>query len=73
MSLCSFPENTVHDRSSYCISSNLIAGGDYYFFRTKRQRLLEGRRLFEEGDYFKYCSLEVVPQIFCFIKLNVDF
>ena len=25
------------------------------FFRTKKDRL------FEEGDYFEYCSLEVVP------------
>ena len=24
-------------------------------------------RLFEGGDYFKYCSLEVVPEIFCSI------
>ena len=33
----------------------IIAGGDYFFFRTKRGRLFEG------GDYFKYCRLEVVP------------
>ena len=24
-------------------------------------------QLFKGGDYFKYCSLEVVPKIFCFI------
>ena len=30
----------------------IIAGGDYFFFRTKRGRLFEG------GDYFKQCSLE---------------
>ena len=27
----------------------IIAGGDYFFFRTKRGQLFEG------GDYFKYC------------------
>ena len=32
----------------------IIAGGDYFYFRTKRGRLFEGRRLFEGGDYFKY-------------------
>ena len=42
-----------------CVSATtvflrIIAGGEYFFFRTKRGRL------FEEGDYFKYCSLEVV-------------
>ena len=36
----------------------IIAGGNYFFFRTKRGRLLDG------GDYLKYCSLEVVPSIF---------
>ena len=56
----------------------IIAGGNYFFFRTKRGRLFEGR------DYFKYCSLEVAPKIFCFIfplnqkiitpnKLNMGF
>ena len=33
--------------------------------------ILEGRQLFEGSDYFKCCTLEVVPQIFCFmIPLN---
>ena len=41
----------------------IMPGGDYFFFRTKRGRLFEG------GDYFKYCSLEAVPQIFCSIFL----
>ena len=47
----------------------MIAGDYYYyfFFHTKRGRLFEGRRLFKGDDYFKYCSLEVVPKIFCFI------
>ena len=27
----------------------IIAGGDYFFLRTKRGRLFEG------GDYYKYC------------------
>ena len=30
----------------------IIAGGNYFFFRTKRGRLFEG------GNYFKQCSLE---------------
>ena len=41
----------------------IIAGGNYFFFRSKRGRLLDG------GDYLKYCSLEVVPSIFCYIFL----
>ena len=56
----------------------IIAGGDYFFFRTKRGRFFAG------SDYFKYCSVEVVPLIFCFIfplnqkiitsnKLNMGF
>ena len=48
----------------------IIAGGDYHFFCTNRGRLFEGRQLLEERSYFKYCSLDVVPQIFCFIPLN---
>ena len=32
----------------------IIAGGEYFFFRIKRGWF------FERGDYFKYCSLEVV-------------
>ena len=28
----------------------IISGGDYFFFRTKRGRLFEERRLFEGGD-----------------------
>ena len=39
----------------------IIAGGDYFYFRTKRGRLFDGRRLFEGGDYLKYFSQEVVP------------
>ena len=35
--------------------------GDDFFFCSKRGRLFEG------GDYFKYCSLEVAPGIFCSI------
>ena len=38
----------------------ILAGGNYFFFRTKRGRLLDG------GDY---CSLEVVPSILCYIFL----
>ena len=33
----------------YTVFSPKIAAGDYFFFRTKRGRLFEG------GDYFKYC------------------
>ena len=42
----------------------IIAGGVYFYFRTKRGRLFEG------GDYFKYFSQEVVPYIFSFIIPN---
>ena len=35
----------------------IITGGDYYFFSHKKGPgwLFEGRRLFNGGDYFKYC------------------
>jgi len=29
------------------VPARIIAGGDYFFFRTKRGRLFEGRRLFQ--------------------------
>ena len=45
----------------HCISLNNISRGDYFFLRLKSGLLFEG------GVYFKCCSLEVVPQIFCFI------
>ena len=45
----------------HCISLNNISRGDYFFLR------LKSGLLFERGVYFKCCSLEVVPQIFCFI------
>ena len=52
---------------SYRISSNNgRGGGDYFFFRFKRGQLFEGRRLLEGGDYFKYCSLKVMPPIILF-------
>ena len=40
----------------------IIAGGDYFYFRTERGQLFEGRRLFEGGDYFKYflCPIYLV-------------
>ena len=44
----------VRPCSMYHISLNNNRG-DYLLFRIKRGRLFEG------GDYFKYCSLEVVP------------
>ena len=47
--------------TKHTVLPRIIAGGDYFFFRTKRGRLFEGRRLFQGGNYFKYCSLEVVP------------
>ena len=52
--------------NNYRISSN-NRPSDYFYFRTRRGRLFEGRRLFEGGDYFKYFSQEVVPYIFCFV------
>ena len=45
----------------HTVFPRIIAGGDFFYFRTKRGRLFEGRRLFEGGDYFKYLSQEVVP------------
>ena len=53
-----FTQNVFH---IYIVFPRIIAGRDYLFFRTKRGRLLEGRRLFEGDDYFSHCSLEVVP------------
>ena len=47
-----------------------MIAGDYYYYFFSHQKgaiLFEGRRLFKGDDYFKYCSLEVVPKIFCFI------
>ena len=49
----------------YRISSN--NSRRRFFFHTKREQLFEPRRLFEGDDYFKYCSLEFVLYIFCFI------
>ena len=43
----------------YAVFSKNNSQDDYYCFRTKRGRLLEGRRLFTGGDNFKFCSLEV--------------
>ena len=39
---------------THTVLPRMIAGGEYSFFGTKRGRL------FEEDDYFKYCSLEVL-------------
>ena len=36
------------------IFPQIIAGGDYFFFCTKRGRIFKGRQLFEGGDYFIY-------------------
>ena len=36
----------------------------FFFFHTKRGRLFKGRQLFDGGDYFKHCSLEVVFFLF---------
>ena len=44
--------------SLYTVVPRIIAEG----ILSSRGRLFrEGRRLFEGGDYFKYCSLEVEP------------
>ena len=45
----------------------IVAGSDYFYFRTKRGRLFQVRRLFEGGDQFRYFPQEVVPYIFCSI------
>ena len=42
--------------SGNTVFPQIIAGGDYFFFRTEKGRLFDG------GDYFKYFSLQrVVP------------
>ena len=40
----------------------IIAGGDYFFFRTKRGRLFEGRRLFQI-----LLTGSRAQKVFCFI------
>ena len=35
-----------HVSCKYTVFPRIIAGGDYFFFRIKRGRLFEGRRLF---------------------------
>ena len=61
----------VHEESplnEYTVFPQIIAMGNFFFFfRTKRGQLFEGRQLFAGGDYFKFCSLEVTPLIFCLI------
>ena len=54
---CSWPSRAILNT----VFSWIIAGADYFFFPTKRERLFERRRLFEGGDYFNNCLLEVVP------------
>ena len=39
--------NIVNQDMKVPYFSRVIAGGDYFFFRTKRGRLFEGRRLFQ--------------------------
>ena len=39
--------NIVNQDMKVPYFSRIIAGGDYFFFRTKRGRLFEGRRLFQ--------------------------
>ena len=50
----------VHSIYTLTVFPRIIAGGDYFYFHTKRGRLFEGRQLFEEGNYFKYFS-QVMP------------
>ena len=42
-------------KTEITVFPRIITRGDYFLFRAKR------RRLFEGGDYFQYCLLEVVP------------
>ena len=52
-----------------------------FFFSHKKGRLFKGRQLFDGGDYFKHCSLEVVfffifpwnQQMITSNKLNMHF
>ena len=39
---------------TFTVFPRMIAGGDYIFFRSKRGRSFEERRLFEGGNYFKF-------------------
>ena len=66
-SLCNSFLSVISGRVGHTVFPRIIARGDYFFFGAKRGRLFAGRRIFEGGDRFKYCSLEVVPYIFCFI------
>ena len=43
-----------------------MEGGNYFFPPKGGDNSREGDSL-TEGNYFKYCSLEVVREIFCFI------
>ena len=42
-------------------SSRLIIDSGAYDYNSRGQLLFEGKRLLEGGNYFKHCSLEVVP------------
>ena len=57
---------------TYGILPQIISGGDLiFFFCTKVGRLFEGRRINEGDGYFKQCSLEVVPYIYC-VLLSIN-
>ena len=47
--------NYLQMKTEITLFPRIITGGDYLFFSTKRGRIFEG------GDYFKYCSLEAGP------------
>ena len=58
----------TQDFNWHSVFPHMIARGDYSFFATKGGGYSrEGDSSFKGGDSFKYCSLEVIPYIFCFI------
>ena len=61
-----FPENSstlggYSSSISFSLERKVFSNSpDHYFFFHQKGAIIGGRQLFEGGDYFKYCSLEVV-------------
>ena len=59
----------VHEESplyEYTVFPQRIAVGDF-FFASKGDNYSREGNYSQGGDYFKFCSLEVTPLIFCLI------
>ena len=63
MAVCCLPWVYLHQTWGFCKAWSAL-----YDYRISSDN--SRGRLFEEGDYFKYFSQEVVPYIFCFIIPN---